>query len=201
MSDDTRVRILDAALALLAEEGLQALSHRAVEKRAEVSHGSTTYHFKTRDALIEAMLGRLVDIERGDLERAVAAYAEHLAGGGSSDNPDLRAVMASLVTGLMSRQELTLARFELFLYAARRPHLQSVVADWRQTYVDLGAAMLATEGAAAPAAGSRLLAAVVDGMQLHQLSAPHQDVEQLAAQWYALTLDAALRLVPPSAQG
>nr|WP_277627983.1 hypothetical protein [Arsenicicoccus dermatophilus] len=146
------------------------------------------------------MLARLVDIERGDLEQAVAACTERLAEGGGSGDPDLHAVMASMVTGLTSRQDLTLARFELFLYAARRPHLQSVVADWRQTYVDLGAAVLAAEGATAPAAGSRLLAAVLDGLQLHQLSAPHQDVEQLAVRWYALTLDAALRLDPPAAQ-
>ncbi|MAT93693.1 MAG: hypothetical protein CME59_13930 [Halioglobus sp.] len=48
----TRARMLDAALAIIIEEGIRAVRHRAVAKRAGVSLGSTTYHFASIEELI-----------------------------------------------------------------------------------------------------------------------------------------------------
>ncbi len=48
----TRQRILDAVLAIMVEEGMRAVRHRAVAERAGVSLGSTTYHFVSIEELI-----------------------------------------------------------------------------------------------------------------------------------------------------
>lgn len=50
--EQTRVKMLDAALDIMIEEGMRAVRHRAVAKRAGVSLGSTTYHFASIEELI-----------------------------------------------------------------------------------------------------------------------------------------------------
>src|SRR3990170_176069 len=49
--DSLKRRILAATLRLIAAEGLDAVRHRRVADMAEVSLGSTTYHFASRDGL------------------------------------------------------------------------------------------------------------------------------------------------------
>lgn len=49
-----RIEIADAALAVLAAEGSRGLTHRAVDEAAGLPSGSTSNHFRTRSALLEA---------------------------------------------------------------------------------------------------------------------------------------------------
>ena len=57
----TRNRILDTALALFNEQGVALVSMRAVAAGADMSVGNLTYHFPTRDSLVQALLHRLID--------------------------------------------------------------------------------------------------------------------------------------------
>ena len=50
--EDTRNRMLQSALDIIIEEGIRSVRHRAVAQRAEVSLGSTTYHFSSIEELI-----------------------------------------------------------------------------------------------------------------------------------------------------
>lgn len=52
MREQTRAKILDAALDIMIEEGIRAVRHRAVARRAGVALGSTTYHFASIEELI-----------------------------------------------------------------------------------------------------------------------------------------------------
>lgn len=56
----TRDRLLDAAEAVLAEHGSQGLTLAAVAERAGVSKGGLLYHYATKDALVRALIERLV---------------------------------------------------------------------------------------------------------------------------------------------
>jgi AcrR family transcriptional regulator len=56
-----RDRLLDSAEAVLAEHGSQGLTLAAVAARAGVSKGGLLYHFAGKDALITALLERLVE--------------------------------------------------------------------------------------------------------------------------------------------
>ncbi|WP_170287412.1 TetR/AcrR family transcriptional regulator [Halioglobus maricola] len=49
---ETRGKILHAALDIIVEEGIRSVRNRAVAKRAGVSLGSTTYHFSSIEELI-----------------------------------------------------------------------------------------------------------------------------------------------------
>src|SRR5690606_6550579 len=56
-----RGELLDAAEELLSEQGSTALTLSAVADRAGVSKGGLLYHFSTKEALIKAMVERLIE--------------------------------------------------------------------------------------------------------------------------------------------
>ncbi|MFT3718991.1 TetR/AcrR family transcriptional regulator [Pseudorhodoferax sp.] len=73
LADDTRVRtpqserveatrrkIIDAALALLREEGFKAATLQAIARRAEVSLGALQHHFESRDVLMERLVAEVM---------------------------------------------------------------------------------------------------------------------------------------------
>ena len=56
--DRTRDRLLDALEAIAADDGVAALSHRAIARRARLHSGLIHYHFGTVERLIEDALAR-----------------------------------------------------------------------------------------------------------------------------------------------
>ncbi|GAA4520243.1 MULTISPECIES: TetR/AcrR family transcriptional regulator [Nonomuraea] len=76
-----RDELLDAAEELLSDLGSTALTLSAVADRAGVSKGGLLYHFATKDALIKAMVERLIE-EFDDLVAAQpdATYTERYLG-------------------------------------------------------------------------------------------------------------------------
>jgi AcrR family transcriptional regulator len=52
---DTRGRLLDAAMELLTDGGVEALTLRAIARRTHVSHGAPLKHFPHRAALLSAV--------------------------------------------------------------------------------------------------------------------------------------------------
>ena len=65
-----RDRLLDSAEAVLAEHGSQGLTLAAVAAHAGVSKGGLLYHFAGKDALITALMERLI----ADFDGRVAAF-------------------------------------------------------------------------------------------------------------------------------
>lgn len=57
----------NAALELLAQEGVSAVAVEPLAKRLGVTKGSFYWHFPTRDALLEAALKRWENDDRGDV--------------------------------------------------------------------------------------------------------------------------------------
>lgn len=59
---DTKTRILDAAEALFISGGFDALSMRQITATAQVNLAAVNYHFGSKDALIQAVLARQLDV-------------------------------------------------------------------------------------------------------------------------------------------
>lgn len=57
-SDETRARILEAALALFLERGYQETTMRAIAERAGVAAGNAYYYFASKEHLIQAFYAR-----------------------------------------------------------------------------------------------------------------------------------------------
>lgn len=186
-------RLLAAALELIQEDGLQAVTHRTVEERAGVARGSTRYHFGTRDALLEAVLGYVAELDLATIAGAVEAVGgpDGLA---ALDAAGHNRAMQEISAAMLREPGLSLARFELYLYAARRPALAGAMARWREAFVALGAPHLTAAGSGDGAAAARLVAASMDGVLLHALSCPHPDYAARGREWTGLLGAAAVAL-------
>ncbi|TMQ35401.1 MAG: TetR/AcrR family transcriptional regulator [Planctomycetota bacterium] len=55
-----REEIIEAAIAVITEQGLQNLSLSEIEKRADMSRGQLTYYFPTKEDILLAVFDRLV---------------------------------------------------------------------------------------------------------------------------------------------
>jgi AcrR family transcriptional regulator len=69
----TIVRLLDATIDSLVEDGYAATTIRAVARRAGVSQGAATHHFPKRIDLIAAAIERLAERRAAELRAAAAA--------------------------------------------------------------------------------------------------------------------------------
>lgn len=108
-----REELADVAIATLAAQGMRGLTHRAVDRAAGVAEGSTSYYFRTRQALLEAVVERLAQSDTADMGA--------LAGGPMTAEAVDRLVEHWLTTG----RDQMLARYELALESTRRPELRA----------------------------------------------------------------------------
>lgn len=190
-ADAMRARLVSAAIGQLAEEGMRGLTHRRVEQRAGVSQGLVKYHFGSLDGLIEAVFEQMAELEIGSVMRVDAAQQAAGLATGAMPVEVWQAARASYAA-LMDRPDLVRARFELYLHAARRPELQDLIRRGRERFIDAVAESLPS---ADPRAGARMLLALVNGLLLHQLSAPEQAVDELAPA-YLIAVGAAALVFP-----
>lgn len=70
--EGVRERILEAALAILRESGIQGLSQVQVARRAKVRQSHVTYYFPRRHDLTEAVTVRFIDNMVSALQEAAA---------------------------------------------------------------------------------------------------------------------------------
>ncbi|MEV5608049.1 TetR family transcriptional regulator C-terminal domain-containing protein [Streptomyces sp. NPDC052225] len=123
MASDRRTLLADAALDVLADEGMRGLTHRAVDRKAALPPGTTSAYFRTRAALLTALVNRLVHLDQQELRTTAASL------------PPLRTA-EELVDGmtLLTRQRLTgegrrrsLARYACTVESVRDPELREIL--------------------------------------------------------------------------
>lgn len=76
-----REQIALAAVAIIAEEGLQNLSLSAIEERAGMSRGQLTYYFPAKEDILLAVFDRLLSMMH---QRVQAAHGDPCAAGGTA---------------------------------------------------------------------------------------------------------------------
>ena len=192
---DRRTAILDGALAVLAEQGMRGLTHRAVDAAAGLPPGSTSYYFRSRAALVTGCVGRL--LER-DLEHDVPTAEAAVPGGVAGLVDALTDIGVRMTTVERHR---TLARYELSLAGVRDPALRAELVRGGDVIRQRGAALLHRAGATDPAAAAAEVAAVLDGLVYTALTRGPDDPAELAA-WLRPPLDRLVGslpgLVPPA---
>lgn len=77
--NDSEAAWLDAAYDMLTENGVDAVKVMPLAKRLGVSRTGFYWHFKDRDALLDAMVQRWEDKNTGNLVARTEAYAETIA--------------------------------------------------------------------------------------------------------------------------
>jgi DNA-binding transcriptional regulator YbjK len=162
-----REALLDAVLRIVAEAGVDAVTHRRVAEVAELPLASTTYWFESKDHLLTAALELAAQRDTARLHEFIAARLD------VADDPLELAVAAILdpidQSPQASRGSL-LATYALLLEAARRPSLQSVTREWTDAYLNVLQRLLKVAGSSHPRADADLLLAVADGLLIGQLA-------------------------------
>ena len=156
-----KTRALDAAIDLLATEGLRALTHARVDERAGIPKGSTSNYFRTRTALLAGVATALVE---HDLSQAADAFAPASA--------------AELLDGLLGMFEYltvvarpqTTARLVLFMEASHDAALREVLNRGRAAMEATVVTALARLGAKDPVTGAAAIAACSEGLILHRIA-------------------------------
>ena len=146
-----REQLVEAALRVVERDGVGAVTHRAVAKEAGVAATAGTYHFPTVDDLLVAAITAAT-------ARFAAQARERIAGG-----PGALAGWAA--EQLREHRGRTLAEYELYLVAARRPALRTAVRLWTDVLAEVLSGWCDDTGAV------RGAVAACDGLMLQGLTA------------------------------
>ena len=76
----TKDRILDAAERLFARDGFEATSLRAITAEAQVNLAAVNYHFQSKEALVQAVIGRRMGPVNAQRLALLDAYEAAAAG-------------------------------------------------------------------------------------------------------------------------
>ncbi|WP_020662073.1 TetR/AcrR family transcriptional regulator [Amycolatopsis benzoatilytica] len=126
---ERRARIAKAAIEVVAERGIDGLTHRAVATAANVPLGSTTYHFATLDDLLEVALHEAAENNVRALKEWEAALPP---------DADFAAALADLVMGYVNEQyRATVVEYDLYVAALHRPRLRKASAAWDEALTEL----------------------------------------------------------------
>jgi AcrR family transcriptional regulator len=172
---DRGALLLKCAIALVAEGGLGAVTHRAVENAAGAPHGSVTYWFGNRDGLISAMVDRLAE----ECEAQAGQIATDVAAAFATGGPDAKVVAAAVAAWIDNGRDMHLARLELELAAVRDPRLRAKMTEAATIFWRLCEPLAAAAGSDDPERDGRAMASMVDGLLLDRLAHAPQAQELL----------------------
>lgn len=173
--------LLDAATELIAERGLEGLSHRSVAARANVPSSTPGYFFASMDELAGAAVTQVAE----NLLSAVEALVADLESGGIDREDFTRRLIEHLVR---TRRQEVVVQFEAYLAAGQRSELREPVERVLTGFETAAAKGLEAFGVAHPGTVARRFVAVIDGFALHRIACPRGDDE-------AVLLDTLHRLV------
>ena len=88
--EQTRKRILDATLSVIAREGVRGATHRAIAREAGVQLSLTTYYFKDLNELISLAFESLMDSDYGDIAEQWRRAFRYLEQFSADDLADVR---------------------------------------------------------------------------------------------------------------
>ncbi len=159
-----RGEILEAALRLIVESGVDAVTHRRVAAAAGVPLGSTTYYFDSREHLLREAFRHYIQIVSQTISELSAR---------TKRRPSVRRMVDFLIE-LTEREfldeALLIAEFELTLFAARDPELALELHAWQDAMAADLAEALEFLGAPRPFDAARSVIQMVRGYEQEQLT-------------------------------
>ncbi|WP_217140048.1 TetR/AcrR family transcriptional regulator [Streptomyces sp. AC627_RSS907] len=165
MRTDRRTHLADAAIGVLAESGLRGLTHRAVDRAAGLPPGSTSAYYRTRQALLTALVRRLVALDQAELhemgqETPVPRDAGQVVAG-------ISALVERRLTGDGRRRSL--ARYACAIESVHHPELREILRPRENAARNAVRDFLAAQGLADAEERTVTLLTCVDGLVFDRL--------------------------------
>lgn len=165
--------VADAAVTVLARDGLRGLTHRAVDAEAGLPAGSTSNCFRSRAALLEVILARLEELDLATLTTGPQPDVTSM--------PEVAAYLAGNVQRMTSRgrARATRARIALLLDETA----ESAMDAGHRRFLGMLEALLQEGGHPDPGPAARAVSDLLEGALVHAVSVRSRrvDVEELAA--------------------
>jgi AcrR family transcriptional regulator len=166
--------LADAAIGLIAGNGMRALTHRAVDAAAGVPTGTTSNHYRTRRELLRGVLVRIAAINQERLSRLSVPPTD--AAGAPADRRWRLAEAAALaeriavfVDGQLSaHRPSTLTRMACEIEVASDPDLREIL-HAGDVFRRLAIAAVSRLGAVDPLRQAAGVIALLDGLQYDRL--------------------------------
>ncbi len=147
-----REQVLDAAQGVILEQGIGTLTLDKVASRAGVSKGGLLHHFPSKDALLDAIVRRVVDDWQADVDESIAA-----------EEPGPMRVPRAILRGCISQPDEwteTLRAASICVIAAMSEHRRHVT-PIRAVYASMESRMVADK---TPAGLAQLVLCASDGL-------------------------------------
>lgn len=172
----TRDRLLDAAVALIAEKGVLGASVEEICERAGFTRGAFYSNFESRDDLLVALLERKGEQILAAATNAISSIPADTILAGTADDV-IRRAMAVFEAGHPIDAEWLVARSDIRLYALRNP---ATLAALRRVEADLDGLLIAA------------IQGVVDTFGVELSLPPEQVVRLLNSYYEALGMEAVI---------
>ena len=170
-----KTEILDAALRIIARDGLSALTMRALASEAGIPLGATTYYFPSKSALITEAFQLHAARET---DRVIAAMRKLSPERSAHQLADELAKF--LISGLTDHRSQLIAEYELLIGATREPNLAALSRTWhvpmRQELSDAAARL----GSLKPVVDAQVLLGLLAGLEVDHLSVEPSAIDKAA---------------------
>jgi AcrR family transcriptional regulator len=159
--------LLDAAIGVLGERGMRALTHRAVDAAAGVAAGSAANYFPTREALLEAIVERVSAIERDHFDEVAVTVC-----------PTTPVELGRAIAGWTREatgvhRALTLSRYAILVEAGHNAKIRRQLAETGSRVNAWFANWLRLIGSRDTDHDVHVLGNYITGLMLHQLAIPN----------------------------
>lgn len=161
-----RDQVLDAAIFVVGERGMRGLTHRAADAAAGLPVGSASNHFRTRDALLSAMVERFAARERAAWDEVAARVSP------TTPQELARALTAFAQDATGPNRTLTLTRYAILVEAGIHPSLRAQLTETGARVSAWFTNWLRIAGSSAPERDAPIIMNHWTGVVLHQLADP-----------------------------
>jgi DNA-binding transcriptional regulator YbjK len=161
-----REALLDAAISVLGGSGFHALTHRAVDAAAGLPAGSTSNHFRTREALLNAVVERFAARERANWEEIATKVCP------TTPQELARTLVMFAQDATGPQRTLTLARYAILVEAGTNPTLRAQLSATGARVDAWFTNWLRIAGSTDPERDAPLIMNFGTGLVLHQLAIP-----------------------------
>jgi DNA-binding transcriptional regulator YbjK len=180
-----RRELLAAAVHVVADEGLRGLTHRAVDRRAELPEGTCSAYFRTRQALQLAVGEYVAATLAADVDRLAAELTEC-----EGDDDVAHALTLALFERWLEERELVIAKLELSMEAPRNPAVAEVLTTWRNRLIGVVDGILTQASKEHGPQRAEALVASFDGLLIAALQKPGDERREFLSGSLSLILHA-----------
>lgn len=166
-----QLHLLESASAVVSEQGLRGLTHRAVDREAGLPEGTCSVYYRTRLALLTA----LTEHVGARLTSDVARMAEGFSDEEILNRHFIIASCTTLLHGWTQDPTIVITMGELSFESLRKPSLAPAANHWREMMAFVVETIIERMDISEPAMRAKAMVSSLEGIVVSALKQPMPD--------------------------